>query len=35
MYKFQENQTPKIFNIAFEKHTHKYPSEFSEANFKY
>ena len=33
--KFQKNQTPKIFNKAFEKPTHKYPTQFSEANFKY
>ena len=35
MYKFQKNQIPKIFNIIFEKLTHKYPTQFSEANFKY
>ena len=35
MYKFQKNQAPKIFNMAFEKPTHKYPTQFSETNFKY
>ena len=35
MYKFQTNQTQKMFNIAFEKPTHKYPIQFSETNFKY
>ena len=35
MYKFQKNQAPKIFNIAFEKPTHKYPTQFSETNLKY
>ena len=35
MYKFQKHQAPKILNIAFEKHTHKYPTQFSETNFKY
>ena len=35
MYKFQKYQTPKKFNIPFEKPTHKYPTQFSETNFKY
>ena len=35
MYKFQTNQTQKMFNIAFEKPTHKYPIQFSETKFKY
>ena len=35
MYKSQKYQAPKIFNIAFEKSTHNYPTEFSETNFKY
>ena len=33
MYKFQKCQAPKIFNMAFEKPTHKYPTQFSETNF--
>ena len=35
MYKFQKNQAPKIFNVAFEKPTQKYPTQFSETNSKY
>ena len=35
MYKYQKNQAPKIFNMAFENSTHKYPTQFSETNFKY
>ena len=35
MYKFQKNQLTKLFNMAFEKPTHKYPTQFSETNFKY
>ena len=35
MYKFQKCQAPKIFNMAFEKATHKYPTQFSETNFQY
>ena len=35
MYKFQKNQAPKILNIAFEKPTHKYSTQFSETNLKY
>ena len=35
MYKFQKNQAPEIFNMAFEKPTHKYPTQFPENNFKY
>ena len=35
MYKFQKTQTPKTFNVAFEKPAHKYPTQFSEANLKY
>ena len=35
MYKFQKYEAPKIFNMAFEKPTHKYPTQFSETNFKY
>ena len=35
MYKFQKYQAAKIFNMAFEKPTHKYPTQFSETNFKY
>ena len=30
-----ENQAPQICNLAFEKPTHKYPTQFSETNFKY
>ena len=33
MYQFQKNQAPKIFNMAFQKSTHKYPNQFSETNF--
>ena len=32
---FKKNQMPKKFNMAFEKSTHKYPTQFSETNFKY
>ena len=32
---FKKNQAPKIFNMAFEKPNHKYPTQFSETNFKY
>ena len=35
MYKFQKCQAPKIFNMAFEKPNHKYPTQVSETNFKY
>ena len=35
MYKFKKSQALKIFNMAFEKPIHKYPTQFSEANFKY
>ena len=35
MYKFQKNQAPTIFNMAFAKLTHKYHTQFSEANLKY
>ena len=35
MYKFQKNQTPKIYNIVFEKPSHKCTTQFSEANYKY
>ena len=35
MYKFKKNQAQKIFNMAFKKLTHKYPSQFLETNFKY
>ena len=35
MYKFQKCQAPKIFNMAFEKPTHKYHTLFSETNIKY
>ena len=35
MYKFQKNQMPKMFNMAFEKPTHKCPTQFSETNFEY
>ena len=34
MYKFQKNQVAKTFNMAFERPTHKYPTPFSETNFK-
>ena len=33
MYKFQKNQAPKIFNMAFDKPTHKYSTQFKEINF--
>ena len=32
---FKKNQAPKIFNMAFEKPNHKYPTQFSETNFKH
>ena len=32
---FKKNQAPEIFNMAFEKSTQKYPTHFSETNFKY
>ena len=35
MYKFQKNLVLVIFNMAFEKPTHKYPKQFSETNFKF
>ena len=35
MYKFQKCQASKIFDMAFEKPTHKYPTQFPETNFKY
>ena len=35
MYKFQKNQAPKILNMAFEKSTHKHPTQFSETNLKF
>ena len=35
MYKFPKSQASKIFNMVFEKPTHKYPTQFSETNFKY
>ena len=35
MYQFQKYQAPKIFTMAFENPTHKYPTRFSETNFKY
>ena len=35
MLKFPKNQVSKISNMAFEKPTHKYPTQFSETNFKY
>ena len=35
MYKFQKYQVPKIFNMAFEKPIHTYPTQVSETNFKY
>ena len=31
----KKNQAPKIFNMTFEKLTHKYSTQFSETNFKY
>ena len=31
----KKNQVPKKFNTAFEKPTHKYPTQFPETNFKY
>ena len=34
MYKFKKCQAPKLFNMAFEKSTDKYPPQFSENNFK-
>ena len=30
MYKFQKCQAPQIFNMAFEKPTHKYPTHFQK-----
>ena len=35
MNKFQKYQVQKIFNMAFEKPTRKYPTLSSESNFKY
>ena len=35
MYKFQKYQAPKIFNVSFRNPIHKYPTRFSETNFKY
>ena len=35
IYKFKKNQAPKIFNVTFRNPTHKYPTRFSETNFKY
>ena len=35
MYKFQKYWAPKIFNMASEKPTYKYPTQFSETKFKY
>ena len=35
MHKFQKCQAPQIFDMAFEKPTHKYHTKFSEINFKY
>ena len=35
MYKFKKHRAPKIFNMSFEKPTHKYPGQSSEINFKY
>ena len=35
MYKFQKHQPPKIFNMAFEKPTHKCPIQSLETNFEY
>ena len=34
MYRFKKHQAPKIFNIVFEKSTHKYPNKFLGTNFK-
>ena len=34
MYKFKHSQTPSIFNNVFEKSDHKYPTQFSEINYK-
>ena len=33
MYKFKHSQTPNIFNV-FEKPDHKYPTQFSEINYR-
>ena len=35
MYKFQKLQASLIINMAFEKPTHKYPTQFLETIFKY
>ena len=35
MYIFRSNQTPKIFESIFEKPSHKYPTQFSETNYRY
>ena len=32
MYKFRVNQAPKIFHMAFETPTHKYPTQLSVSN---
>ena len=34
MCKFKYSQTPSIFNNVFEKPDHKYPTQFSEINYK-
>ena len=34
MYEFKHSQTPSIFNNVFEKPDNKYPTQFSEINYK-
>ena len=34
MYKFKHSQAPSIFNNVFEKPDHRYPTQFSEINYK-
>ena len=35
MYKFKNNQTPKVFDDMFEKPSHKYPTRSSEVSYTY
>ena len=35
MYKFKNNQAPKVFNNVIEKPSHKYPTLFSEVIYKH
>ena len=35
MYKFKNNQTPKVFDDMFEKPSHKYPTRSLEVSYTY